>query len=218
MMRLWTWQNPDFSLANKQQKVQSLEYSYYLNAPTISKKAKERHKVAYQKVWERLGTDQILWCFTQYEVAVNKLSSIKEFEEIRGCLLWELDAPEDKIIRYCNAAWECLRSGKPNHPFDVKEFAPDKWDKIVKDFKEYWKGKNEQQLLGAMFLDKFVNGCSEAIVFHPVEECSIRIEKNPITEGRWWCDNVQKRFPYKLRSSEVKEIMPCAQCPGRAEN
>jgi hypothetical protein len=211
-MRLWTWQNPCFSLANKQQEVKSIEYSIYLNHDCIPEKEKNRHKASYQKVWERLGTNQILWCFTQYEDAVDN-ASVEEFEKI-GCLLWELDAPGDKIIKYCNTAWECLRFGKPRLPFDVKEFAPDKWDKIVKDFDEYWKGKSDQQLLETMFLKKLVNGCSDAIVFHPVEQYSIRVEKNPKKENKWWCNNVQKRLPYKSRSSEVKEIMPCAQCPG----
>lgn len=212
-MRLWTWQNPDFSLANKQQKVKSIEYSIYLKV--LSKEEKERHKAAYQKVWERLGTDQILWCFTQYEDATDK-ASIEEFEKMRD-LLWEIDAPEDKIKKYCNAAWNCLRIGKPKIPDKfygswkkLEAFEPDKWDKLVKDFEEYWKKKNDHQLLDAMFLDKFVSGCSNAIVFHPVE----RIERNPEKESKWW--TVQKKTTYKTNSSEGEQIMPCVQCPGRA--
>jgi hypothetical protein len=218
-MRLWTWQNPDFSLANKQQKVESIKYSIYLNHDYIAEEQRNRHKTAYQKVWERLGSDQILWCFTRYEEAIDE-ASIEEFGN-RGYLLWEIDTPEDKIIKYCVVAWNYLRTGKPKIPngfynswknLEISEL--NKRNKLVKNFEEYWKDKKEQQLLGAMFLEKFVNGCSEAIVFHPVE----RIERNPKTEGKWWLGTRQEETSYELSSSEGEQIMPCAQCPGRLEN
>jgi len=136
-----------------------------------------------------------------------------------GCLLWEIDAPEDNIIKYCNTAWECLRKGKAiifqrfiDSCKNLQIFDPNKKNKIVKDFK-YWKYKNEQQLLNAMFLEKFVNGCSDAIVFHPVEQYSISIKKNPKIEDKWWAN-----LPKKNTGKTSKQIIPCAQCPGRAEN
>jgi hypothetical protein len=213
-MRLWTWQNSDFSLANKQQKVKSIEFSSFLNDPTNSKETKEYHKAAYQKVWERLKTDQILWYFTQYEDAVSG-ACIERFEK-RGCLLWEIDAPEDKIIKYCIAAWEYLRTGEPynllfDRPWtDLKALEPNKRNKLQKDFEEHWKDKNDQQLLDAMFLEKFANGCSAAIVFHPVEQYSVKIEKNPKIDGKWW-------EPPKEESKWKTKTMPCAQCPGRVK-
>jgi len=216
-MRLWTWQNPKFSLTDKQQEVKSIEYSIYLNHECIPEKERNRHKAAYQKVWERLGTNQILWCFTQYEVAIDNVS-VEEFEKM-GCLLWEIDAPEDKIIKYCNTAWECLRAGKAiihkrfnDSCKNLEIFDPNKRNKIVKDFK-YWKDKNEQQLLNAMFLEKFINGCSDAIVFHPVEQYSISIKKNPKIEGKWWANPPKKNI-----GKTSKQIIPCAQCPGRAKD
>jgi hypothetical protein len=216
-MRLWTWQNPDFSLANKQKEFKSIEYSIYLNHPQLAKQEKERHKGAYQKVWERLGSDQILWCFTQYETAVDE-TSIEEFEKMR-CLLWEIDAPEDKIIKYCISAWEYLRTGKPYNPFerswiDLKLFEPNKRNKLEKDFEEHWKDKNEQQLLDAMFLEKFANGCSAAIVLQAVEQHSIKILKNPKIDIKWWANPPKKNV---WKTSKQIQIMPCSQCPGRAK-
>jgi hypothetical protein len=101
---------------------------------------------------------------------------------------------------------------------DLIAFKPDKWDKLVKDLEEYWKNKNGQQLLEVIFLEKFVNGCSATIVFHPVEQYSIRIERNPKIDGKWWLNTPPKKTICNTNNSEGEEIMPCARCLGRAKD
>ena len=69
-MRLWTWQKRGFSLADKESKVESPENSFYLNDPC---KAEARcYSRAYKKLWEKLGTCQFHWYFTDEKEAKNE--------------------------------------------------------------------------------------------------------------------------------------------------
>ncbi len=79
-MQLWTWQNQAFDLADRKHRVESLAHSVYITDSRLDNHGydRRRHQRAYEKIFERLGTDQLVWCFHRYEDAVDS-ASISEF-------------------------------------------------------------------------------------------------------------------------------------------
>lgn len=229
-MRLWTWQNKNFSLADEKQKVKIFEYSFYLNESRNCDVGK-KHRDAYNEVIQILGTDQLIWFFTDYKDAISHFSE-EEFVKLQNCLLWELHIPETKIHWYCEAAWQTLRTGKscmPTALWEIAHLSEPLFPKIVKnyqdDFNSYWSGKSEDELLSLMFLKKPVLNlglsnareprCSGAIVIHPVGK--EKIIKNPLDIGNWWKfpDTQACHSPLNRVQCLVDKI-PCSNCPGRS--
>lgn len=210
-MRLWTWQNKAFNLADRGERVRPLEFSVYTTHPQRDTGAKNRHREAYEKLFERLGTDQLIWCFHQYEDAVSS-ASIAEFETL-GHVLWEIDVPCEKIQWYCDAAWTCLLTGEPGLPVwmnqiheELKYLRPEYAKRLEDDFMACWRGKNDDELLDLLFLNRFGNGCPEAIVFHPVDT----IVKNPLLLGKWWSEQPSPPPNMSRRNDPVP--LPCPDC------
>jgi len=226
-MRLWTWQSKDFSLFEKSQKVESIKHSFYVNKyPNLN--IREKHREAYEKMFQKLDTNQLIWCFTNYIESIEK-ASIEEFEKIRHCLLWEIDIPDNEIIWYCNAAWNTLRTGKPAMPegiweiFHSSEYLfPEEAKRYENEFNIFWSGNAIEDLLNLVFLKKPVfdlglpnarsTGCSGALVIHPVD--IQKIIKNPFEIGRWWNGPTQKNWPIN-NDANILKIIPCLNCPGR---
>jgi hypothetical protein len=207
-MQLWTWQSKDFSLADESQKVESIKHSCYLTK-NPDPNSKEKHQEAYNKIFQILGTDQLIWCFPINRDAVD-YRSIEEFVKNQHCLLWELDIPENEIKWYCESAWHSLRTGKPVMPED--------------DFNSFWSCKTEDELLDLMFLKKPVldlglpnahtPGCSGAIVIHPVGKD--KIKKNPLEIGKWWESSNKRVFCSSFnKDKNLLKKIPCHHCPGR---
>ena len=207
-MRLWTWQHKTFNLADRTQKVRSQQFSVYTTHPQRNSDMKEKHKNAYKKVFERLGTDQLIWCFHEYEEAASRIS-IEEFEK-QDRVLWEIDVPCEKIKWYCDAAWTCLREGKPSLSGQMYQIylKPDYAKKFEDAFTAYWGAKNDEELLNLMFLNYQENGCSEAMVFHPVDT----VTKNPLLLGKWWSE----QHPQSTGRVQCDLVpLPCPNCQGR---
>lgn len=189
-MKLWTWQKQGFDISDRNTEVKSLENSFY---PTNIANP-EHFKQIYTKLYEKLGTSQFHWYFTEENEAKNEASHLEWHNQ--GCELWEVDVPiKDVPIKrvfkiVCSSAWKYL----------LKEtFAP-KWlqydwhcmvnsdkDRIEKwkqCFICSWNGKSEEELWDALFLEKYVDGCTSILLRHPLNDsCIVR---NPIKEGIWW--------------------------------
>ncbi len=230
-MLLWTWQNKDISLADENLTLDNLKHSFYVNKHP-NPKNREKHRIAYEIIFKILGTDQLVWCFTDYADAVSNFS-IQEFEKYYQCVLWELDIPEKKIIWYCQVAWNALRSGEIKmygEVWDIFDSSRPIFPKLTKkyddDFHFYWSGKNASELSSLMFLKKPVldlgfpnsvsSGCSGAIVIHPVEKNHIK--RNPLKKGigKWWTNsNSDFRRPPLNYDKELVKKIHCCQCPGR---
>jgi len=228
-MLLWTWQSQDFSLADKERKVKIFEHSFYFRE-SINSDRREKHKEAYKQVFQKLDTNQLMWCFTDYIEAVEKVS-IEEFEKIGHCFLWEIDIPDNEIIWYCNAAWNTLRTGKPAMPEGIWEIfhsseplLPEVAKNYENEFNIFWSGKTTEDLLNLMFLKNPVfdlglpnartPGCSGALVIHPVDRQ--KIIKNPLEIGIWWKIQNSKVSRSSLNNDEnLLKMIPCRDCPGR---
>lgn len=213
-MQLWTWQNKAFNLSDPTQRVRPLDCSVYITHPDLDSDGKDKHKKASEKVFARVGTDQLIWCFHRYEDAVSN-ASIVEFETL-GRVLWEIDVPCEKIRWHCHAAWTCLRTGKPDLPDrirqiykELKYFRADCAKRFEDDFTAHWRDKNDDELLDLLFLNRLVTGCSGAIVFHPVDT----IVKNPLMLGKWWSEQRPQPTGALIRHNDVP--LPCRNCPAR---
>ena len=79
---LWTWQGPDFSLTTG---TVDHRKSCYYDDPSFPDVAP-----AYHKLWRRLGTTQIIWCYPRHGEH-HHISGISEVE-------WELEVPESEIL------------------------------------------------------------------------------------------------------------------------
>jgi hypothetical protein len=213
-MLLWTWQNTAFNLADRTLRVDSLKNSVYTTHRSLDTERKGRHERAYKMVFERLGTDQLIWCFHRYEDAVDS-ASISEFETL-GCVLWEVDVPPERIKWHCHGAWTCLRAGKPDLPErmhriyrELSLLEPDYARNFEDNFITYWEEKTDAELLDLVFLRHPEDGCSGPIVFHPIDT----IVKNPLLLGKWWG---QRRWgDTGLRRRDDPVELPCRNCPAR---
>ena len=93
LITLWTWQNKKVSLV-KDEKLDNLKHSFYCNKESDC--SIEKHREVYKMVFDKLHTDQIIWCFTDSDEAVEE-GNIQEFEVIQKRILWEIDVSEKEI-------------------------------------------------------------------------------------------------------------------------
>ena len=172
-MLLWTWQNP--SVSPTKGEYDSLKYSDYIN--NRPKSERERFITAYREVWKRLGKIgekiTILWCYTDENEAKNPriLSN-------QNKILWEIDVPEEYIQYICSVAWNWILFGKECiAPERFINFYKTLWDgpfirkQFYKVFNKGWQRKLEQgELWDILFIDERVEGCTTAIVEHPIKK------------------------------------------------
>lgn len=92
-MRLWTWQGAKHSLTTGTIKhSESVDY----NAESLL-----GMRAASEKLWNRLGTDQIIWC------GVGDPNSWCVFDCDPRMVLWELDVPDAGILKFIDASlWD----------------------------------------------------------------------------------------------------------------
>jgi hypothetical protein len=199
---------------------------------------KEKHREAYEKVYQKLKSTQLVWCFTNCNEAVC-YASIEEFEKTQDRILWEIDVPDKEIKCYCPVAWKKLRTGKLKmygfvskiyeEPLLVGEILAK--SKFKEDFNKYWSKKTKDELLDLMFLEKkpvfdfsssnsFTWVCSESvIVIHPVGKENIK--KNPLLDDDkdWWRTlntyNKTPQPPSLYINKKYLQKIPCENCPGR---
>lgn len=171
-MRLWTCQNKEVELTGGN--FNSRKYSSYYNDPSFPKA-----KPAYEKLWDKLGTERVLWCFTKEKDAVDQANTA----EVQDQVLWELNVPEnfpeDKLKIVCSITWHwIIRGGKcvPNDlRLKLKRQAYDNKlkfneDELEKQFNSHWENKSPDQLWEMLFIDKIAEwGCSTVLLQHPVD-------------------------------------------------
>jgi len=164
-MRLWTWQNPKLDITDPNMRVESKTYSTYLCSRLNS--AANQHLKKYEKLWTILETDQFHWCYTDMKEAKG---NEKHYE---GKMLWELDVPEDKVIRICGMAWHWILNSRNTIPPKMIEqfldtfFWPDR-PSFVEDSNQYWRNMNSRQLWNSLFHKCEAKGCYDVLVRHPV--------------------------------------------------
>lgn len=205
-IRLWTWQKKtEFDLANGEQKVESLDNSVFADSPNIMR--------AYNKLFKKLGTDQFHWYFTQEYEAKNNPSHIQWYKQ--GCMLWEVKVPIERIFKkVCGIAWTYLlnRPAPPGQLYhDWKKLSgydPEKIEQWEQNFKDFWEKKSEQELWDNLFMETFVDGCTDVLLLHPLEKSWIT--RNPIEEGKWW--EVDKAA---CGSQKYFRLLPCDRCSGQ---
>lgn len=183
MIRLWTWQNPDFKPTDVNVPYDPRKHSRYYNDPTLPK-AKE----AYEEIWKRLGSCQVIWFYTRKENAVSFAN-----REYAGNVLWRLDVPEEYIRKkgkkICSVAWHWLLSEGncfPPEVFDkyysqVKKLSGEyhlhySRNQFVKDVNSYWRETPWCQLWDVLFTDCVAEECWQIILQHPVDGTWIKEE------------------------------------------
>lgn len=181
-MKLWTWQNPDFDITDPSQKVDSLNNSQYLLVDEYSDlEAIERHKQAYQYLWDKYQTDQILWCYSSFETATSNGA-----RHYKGMDLWELDIPNSFVLdTICEVAWHwILTDSNCAYPDCFKDYFLSLKSNLIKrgvaynsdafynDFNSYWGNLNSKELYNILSVDLNMCkiGCPTIIIRHPVNE------------------------------------------------
>lgn len=176
MIRLWTWQNPDFIPTDVNVLYDPRTHSRYYNDPAFPK-AKE----AYEEIWKRLGSCQVIWFYTRKEDAVSGANG-----EYAGEVLWRLDVTKEHIRKkgkkFCSVAWNWLFSESNCHPPEVfnkcrrqVQFLHDKYlshyshTQFTKDFNSYWRGTPWCQLWDVLFTDCVAEGCLQIVLQHPID-------------------------------------------------
>ncbi|MDD5457952.1 MAG: hypothetical protein PHF37_00950 [Phycisphaerae bacterium] len=184
-MKLWTWQNKHLKLDDSKRMIDNRTHSFYLNADELDfeKVKRERLTEAYKRVWKILGTNQILWCFTDKEVA--KEANGRDWTE--NCDLLEIDIPEENVKLHCAMAWCWIldRCGT-----DMPEKFHAHWRRLESDgckkaksyeeeFKNYWRDKAKEELWSLFLLPDFepnlVKVCVLAIIVLPLPvNCNVK--------------------------------------------
>ena len=161
-MRLWTWQKKGFHLADKSRRVESMMNSLFLKVVDDP----EHFRQVYTKLYETLGTSQFHWYFTDESEARGQSSHSQWFD--RDCVLWEVNVPVGEVFKtVCGIAWNCLLRESVVRPRRLcddwtrlsgyNRSLEKKWEQ---DFHDFWKGKSEEELWDALFLEKCVDGCT----------------------------------------------------------
>ncbi len=158
LMKLWTWQGKSFSLTKGT--LDSRNYSTWY----------KRNPKAFEKLWRRLGTCQIIWCYQTKEKATFQFLK----NGYKGKVLWELDVPGKHILKrgnICSVAWSWIMNpGRCPPPFKLDRDAE-------KDFHCFWENKKEEELWEALFLNGIVRDCSQLLIRYPVEKDWIDYDK-----------------------------------------
>lgn len=193
-VRLWTWQNPNFVITDRNMRVESKTHSKCLNVNSRLPGAANQHLKGYEKLWSVLKTDQFLWYYTDREEATNSSSLVK----YQGEVLWEIEIPENRVFkRICEMAWHRILYGSSagrlslSPIFDnfFKRLLPSlSWNYIKTPvgpiFNKPWQDMKPQQLWSCLFPDCSIQQCYQVLVRHPVDaSCVLR---DPRNDNNWW--------------------------------
>ena len=211
-MRLWTWQKKGFDLTDNNPRVESLKNSFFLKVVDDP----EHFKQVYTKLHETLGTSQFNWYFTEESEAKNQASHLQWFN--RDCMLWEVKVPVGEVVfkTVCSITWGRLLniSAIPFRQLTCDWERLSKYDESLiekwkQNFHDFWKDKSEEELWDTLFLEKCVDGCTDILLCHPLDDSWV--VRNPIKEGKWWkMLNVNA-----CRTPLHNSPLPCDGCSGR---
>ena len=86
-MKLWSFQSPTFSLVDGEVRPEKSQFA-------------RDYRVAYQGLWDRVGTDQLIWCCT----------SADDWPMKTGYCQWDLEVPDNRIFRIIDGmVWAGIR-------------------------------------------------------------------------------------------------------------
>lgn len=103
MLKFWTWQTPDFSLTTGH--VDVTKSKYHRSMPAI--------RDAYSELARRLGTDQIVWCYTSPDQYI-----VYPWDSKVG---WEIRVTAKHVLGYINSwTWERI-IGTKAHPPELRD-------------------------------------------------------------------------------------------------
>jgi len=163
-----------------------------------------------------LKTSDFHWYFIEDSEAKNKASHRTWYQQ--GCTLWEVNVPLERVFRkICNIAWTYLLK-RPSVPPElsrdweiIANYKQDRIKEYERNFCEFWKEKSEKELWDGLFLKNCVDGCTDILLRHPLEDSWI--ERDPSKEGKWW--NVYTGNA--RRPGLYSRSLPCDGCPGREQ-
>jgi hypothetical protein len=212
-MRLWTWQKEEFDISDKYTPVKIFKYSDYIHKAR-SEEESQLFKRQYAELIKRLKTSQFHWYFADENDAKRESSHLQWFNQ--GCVLWEVEVPVGEVLKMvCSIAWNCLLELPilpPKRLFDdwprLPEYNEGQEKNWQKDFHNFWKNKSRNELWDLLFLNTYVDGCTDILLDHPLE--SNWIVKNPIKDGKWW-----ELLKYSPGPKIYDCPLPCDECPGR---
>lgn len=158
-MKLWTWQKKGFSLIDSVKPVDSRIHSDYYN----------EHEEQFEKLWDRLGTTQFLWCYTEKEDAFSQVSEGEYVDHVP----WEL-AVDSIFQNICTTAWNLIldagRCSPPSKRETWKREYPDNFRKKIEDWHRFWEKKTTKELWDTLFMPKeIITPCSTVLVRYPLE-------------------------------------------------
>ena len=216
-MRLWTWQKHGFDLTDQNVCVESLENSHFLNDINIPKVMRVHFIKIYKELYKRLETDQFHWYFIEEDDAKCEASHLEFYKQNR--VLWEVEIPDGNVFQIiCDITWNrllkrCIVPLKLRDYWERKANYDDSLiDKWKQDFNNFWESKSEDELWDLLFLDECVDGCTQVILYHPLDD--LWVIRNPIKEGKWWDFCRRNRYgPTSYTSS-----LPCTICSGRKQD
>ena len=164
-MELRSWQTPDFDLTSG--KVDHSKSYYYKETPGYSR--------ACLKLWELLGTNQIIWCFTDKDE--------HRYLGVGANVEWVIDVPRSDIKLIDTCIWEkIIGSNYVPHELELqwrseaRKQSPYDKDrrKVIEDQKraEYLAPVPEDELWSQLFLsiDDVSDKKTTAIILHPIQK------------------------------------------------
>jgi len=129
--------------------------------------------------------------------------------------LWEIDIPVANVFkRICDIAWSRLldRNTYPSKLYDYwrlkANYDHSLIEKCKQGFEDFWESKSEDELWVLLFLEGTVEGCTQVLLRHPLENAWI--VRNPIKECEWW-ETKQRQDGSQLYTCPL----PCEECSGR---
>ena len=191
-VRLWTWQKRGFDITDPNIRIEP-KYSKYLDA-SYNPDYCERHQKAYKQLYEYLGTNQFLWCHTNFEDAINGYYH----EENKDNILWKINLPEDHVFKkICDMAWHWIVSDGVTLPskifanyLSIKDLSS-----LAKNLDEYWQNMTPKQLWDRLFIEYWGQPCYQVLILHPINKSWI-IE-NPLKDTNWWHTITTRSTHYK---------------------
>lgn len=163
-MKLWTFHKPDFSITEG--RVDHTKSSYFQTVAGVPD--------AYCELWKRVGTDQIIWCFTSRKEAETGMCEVE----------WSLDVPDSDILAFVDGfVWNRIleiRCHVPRRLYqhwrsEALSLYPNNLqerDKFV-DAKteDYWSQEPpEDGWWSCLFVDDPAGEAVSALIRHPVPE------------------------------------------------
>ncbi|QDT96262.1 hypothetical protein [Gimesia aquarii] len=160
-MKLWTWHKPDFLLTSG--RVDHSQSKFYQSMPTLPP--------AYDKLAGHVGTDQIIWCYSQSNEHIKIPNDTK--------VEWVLNVPSDKVLAIIDAwVWERIIESGACPPSLREKWAYEAGQRDL-DSNSYVDAKMQEYLeqpppngdwWKSLFVDRISHDNTTVLIEHPIPE------------------------------------------------